>query len=122
MHVAVALLEGALKLDPAGRRSPVRQVIAVAYFAAERYPEALAACERALAEHPELPMLQTLRAAILAQAGRLEKARQSVAEVRRLQPNFPAAAFGNRIADPAMRDRFQSALVKAGFQEAWGNG
>ena len=86
-----------------------------AYFAAERYPEALAACERALAEHPELPFLHTMRAAILAQAGRLEEARQSVAEVKRLQPNFPIAEFGNRFADPAMRDRFQAALRKAGF-------
>jgi len=111
---AVALLEGALRLDPAGRRSPVRQVIVVAYFAAERYPEALAACERALAEHPELPMLHTMRAALMAQAGRLDEARQSLAEVRRLQPNFPLGEFGNRFADAAVRERFQAALRKAG--------
>ncbi len=112
---AVELLESALRLDPAGRRSPVRQILVGAYFAAERYPEALAACERALAEHSELPFLHTMHAAILAQAGRLEEARQSVAQVRRLQPNFPIAEFGNRFADPAMRDRFQAALRKAGF-------
>lgn len=111
---AVALLESALRLDPAGRRSPVRHIIVVAYFAAERYPQALAACEGALAEHPELPFLHTMRAALLAQAGRLEEARQSVAEVRRLQPNFPIAEFGNRFADSAVRDRFQAALRKAG--------
>jgi len=108
------LLEGALRLDPAGRRSPVRQVIVVAYFAAERYPEALAACERALAEHPELPMLHTMRAALMAQAGRLDEARQSLAQVRRLQPNFPLGEFGNRFADAAVRERFQAALRKAG--------
>jgi TolB-like protein/DNA-binding winged helix-turn-helix (wHTH) protein len=111
---AVELMEGAIRLDPAGRRSPVRHIIVGAYFAAERYPEALAACERALAEHPELPFLHTMRAAILAHAGRLEEARQSLAEVRRLQPNFPLAEFGNRFADPAVRDRFQAALRKAG--------
>lgn len=112
---AVALLEGALRLDPAGRHSPVRQVIVVAYFAAERYPEALAACERALAEHPDLPMLHTMRAALMAQAGRPEEARRSVAEVRRLQPNFPVTDFGTRFADPALRERFQAALRSAGF-------
>lgn len=112
---AVALLESTLRLDPAGRRSPIRQIIVGAYFAAERYPEALAACERALAEHPDLPFLHTMRAALLAQTGRLEEARQSVAEVRRLQPNFPTAEFGNRFADPAIRDRVQDALRKAGF-------
>ncbi len=113
-HEAVALMESALRLDPAGRRSPIRQMIIGAYFAAERYPEAWAACERALAEHPELPVLHTLRAMLLAQAGRLEEARQSLAEVRRLQPNFPLGEFGNRFADPAIRDRFQAALRKAG--------
>lgn len=112
---AVALLESAIQLDPAGRRSPVRQVIVVAYFAAERYADALAACERALVESPEQPMLHTMRAALLAQAGRNDEARQSVAEVRRLRPNFPTSDFGSRFADPAMRDRFQAALVKAGF-------
>jgi Flp pilus assembly protein TadD len=108
-------MESALRLDPVGRNSPVRHDIVVAYFAAERYPQALAACERALAEHPELPFLHTMRAVLLAQAGRLEEARQSVAEVRRLQPNFPIAEFGNRFADPAVRDRLQAALRKAGF-------
>ena len=112
---AVALLEGALRLDPAGRRSPVRQAIVMAYFAAQRYPEALAACERALADYPETPAMHTMRAALLAQAGRLEEAHQSVAEVKRLQPNFPVAEFGNRFADPALRDHVQAALRKAGF-------
>jgi TolB-like protein/DNA-binding winged helix-turn-helix (wHTH) protein/Tfp pilus assembly protein PilF len=112
---AVALLESALRLDPAGRNSPVRHVIVLAYFVAERYPEALAACERALADHPDLPLLHTLRAAILAQTGRLEDARQAAAEVRRLQPNFPVAEFGSRLADPAPRARLQEALRKAGL-------
>jgi TolB-like protein/Tfp pilus assembly protein PilF len=112
---AVALLESALRLDPAGRNSPVRHVIVLAYFVAERYPEALATCERALADHPDLPLLHTLRAAILAQTGRLDEARQSAAEVRRLQPNFPVVEFGSRLADPAPRARLQEALRKAGL-------
>jgi adenylate cyclase len=111
---AVALLESAIRLDPAGRRSPVRHVIVAAYFVAERYAEALAACERALAENPDLPYLHTMRAAILAQMDRPDEARQSVAEVRRLQPNFPIAEFGNQFADPAITQRFQAALRKAG--------
>lgn len=112
---AVALLESALRLDPAGRRSPVRHTIVGAYFAAQRYPEALAACERGLADYPDLPFLHTMRAAILAQMGRLDEARQSIAEVRRLQPNFPIAEFGKQFADPAVRDRLQAALRKAGL-------
>ncbi|HPG80490.1 MAG TPA: winged helix-turn-helix domain-containing protein [Piscinibacter sp.] len=112
---AVELMESAIRLDPAARRSPVRQAIAIAYFASERYPEALAASERALADYPETVAMHTMRAAVLAQMGRLEEARQSVAEVRRLQPNFPVAQFGNRFADPVISERFQAALSKAGF-------
>lgn len=112
---AVELMESALRLDPAGRSSPIRQAIVIAYFAAARYAEGLAACERALAEHPELPMLHAMRAAILAQTDRLEDARESAAKVRQLQPNFPVAEFGNRFADAAVRDRFQAALRKAGL-------
>lgn len=112
---AVALLESALRLDPAGRRSPVRHIIVGAYFVADRYPEALAACERALAEYPELPFLHVMHAALLAKVGRVDEARQAVAEVQRRQPNFPIAEFGNRFADPAVQDRFQAAFRQAGF-------
>lgn len=114
-HEAVALLENAIRLDPAGRRSPVRHTIVTANFAAERYTEALAACDRALADHPDLPFLHAMRAAILAQGGRLDEARVSAAEVLRLQPNFPVAELGNRFADTAIRDRLQAALRKAGL-------
>ncbi len=112
---AIKLMESALRLDPVGRNSPVRHEIVLAYFAAERYPQALAACERALADHPYLPFLHLMRAAILAQTGRIEEARQSAAEVRRLQPNFPVAEFGSRFVDPAPRVRLQAALRQAGL-------
>lgn len=112
---AVALLESAIRLDPAGRNSPVRHVIVLAYFAAERYAEALAACERGLSDHPDLLILHAMRAAILSQMGRLEEARQSAAEMKRRQPNFPVTELGNRFADTAIRDRLQAALRKAGL-------
>jgi len=53
-----------------------------------------------------------------AQLGRIHAIRgeyaQALAEVRRLQPNFPLVEFGNRFADPAARARLQLALRKAG--------
>jgi tetratricopeptide (TPR) repeat protein len=112
---AIALLETAMRLDPAGRRSGPRLVIVGAYFTAERHAEALVACDRALADHPQLPFLHAMRAAILAQMGRIDEARQSAAELLRLQPNFPAAEFGSRFADPANTQRWQTALRKAGL-------
>jgi Flp pilus assembly protein TadD len=59
-------------------------------------------------------MLHTMRAAILAQAGRLKEARQSLAKVRRLQPSFLLAELGNRFADAAVRDCLQAALRRPG--------
>ncbi|MBY0330247.1 MAG: winged helix-turn-helix domain-containing protein [Acetobacteraceae bacterium] len=111
---AVALLEAALRLDPAGRASPVRYTIVGAYFTAGRYPEALAAVDRGLADHPNLAFLHAIRAAILVQLGRMDEARQSYAAMQRVQPNFPVEAFGHQYADPAIRDRLQGALLRAG--------
>lgn len=112
---AITLLETAMRLDPAGRRSGPRLVIGWAYFTADRHAEALAACDRALADHPQLPVLHAMRAAILAQVGRIDEARQSAAELLRLQPNFPVAELGSRFADPANTQRWQAALRKAGL-------
>jgi hypothetical protein len=81
----------------------------------ERYAEALAACERALADRPGVPFLLAMRAAVPAQMGQLDEARSSAAELRRRQPNFPVAEFGNRFADPAIKARLQAALRKAGL-------
>jgi len=111
---AVALLEAALRLDPAGRASPIRYTIVGAYFTAGRYPEALTAVDRGLADHPHLAFLHAIRAATLVQLGRLEEARQSYTAMQRVQPNFPVEAFGHQYADPAIRDRLQGALLRAG--------
>ncbi|MBX9845644.1 MAG: winged helix-turn-helix domain-containing protein [Xanthobacteraceae bacterium] len=114
-HEAVTLMENAIRLDPAGRRSPVRQVILIAYFTAERYDEGLVACDRGLADFPDLPMLHAMRAAILVQKGRVEEARQSAATLQRLRPNFPIREIGSRFVAPANSERLQSALRKAGL-------
>jgi TolB-like protein len=110
---AVALLEAALRLDPAARASPVRYTIVGAYFTVGRYPEALAAVDLGLAGHPNLAFLHAIRAATLVQLGRLEEARQSYAAMVRVQPNFPVEAFGHQYADPAIRERLQGALLRA---------
>ena len=112
---AIVLAERALPLDPAGRYSPNKHHLTLAYFVAGRYAQALAACEAALANYPGIPFLHAMRASILAQTGRIEEARHSAAEVRRLQPNFPAADFGNRFVAPTTRERLQAALRQAGL-------
>lgn len=112
---AIVLAERALRLDPAGRYSPVKHHLTLAYFVAGRYADALAACEVSLAHHPGIPFLHAMRAATLARTGQIEEARKSAAEVRRLQPNFPAADFGSRFVDLGTRARLQAALREAGL-------
>ena len=87
----------------------------LAYFVAGQYAQALAACDASLANYPSISFLHAMRAATLVRTGQLEAARQSAAEVRRLQPNFPAAQFGNRFVAPATRERLQAALREAGL-------
>ena len=112
---AIVLAERALRLDPVGRYSPVKHHLPLAYFVAGQYARALAACDASLANYPSIPFLHAMRAATLVRTGQLEAARQSAAEVRRLQPNFPAAQFGNRFVVPATRERLQAALREAGL-------
>lgn len=112
---AIALMQSALQLDPAGRHSPVRHQLPLAYFASGRYAEALAACEASLANSPDIPFLHAVRAAALVRSGQMDSARKSAAEVRRLRPNFPAADFGNRFVAPETRERLQTALREAGL-------
>lgn len=112
---AIVLAERALRLDPAGRYSPVKHHLPLAYFVAGRYGQALAACEASLANYPGIPFLHAMRAVTLVQTGRVEDARRSAAEVRRLQPNFPVAEFGNRFVNPATRERLHTALRQAGL-------
>lgn len=112
---AILLLERTLRLDPAGRYSPVRHHLPLAYFVAGRYAQALAACDAALANHPRIAFLHAMRAVILVRLGQPEEARKSAAAVRALQPNFPAAEFGNRFVAPATKERLQAALREAGL-------
>ena len=112
---AIALMQSALRLDPAGRHSPVRHHLPLAYFVAGRYANALAACEAALANSPDIPFLYAVRAAALVRSGQMDGAHKLAAEVRRLQPNFPAAEFGNRFVAPETRERLQTAVREAGL-------
>lgn len=112
---AIATLQTALALDPAGRSSGSGFDLALAYYSLERYPEALATVDATLARYPQTAFLHALRAATLARLERMEAARQAADEVHRLAPFFLAREFGDRFVDPRHTAHLQEGLRKAGL-------
>jgi hypothetical protein len=59
--------------------------------------------------------LRAVHAAALAQLGDAEGARREAQDVRRLDPFFDVKLFGQRLVNPAHRDKAQEGLRKAGL-------
>jgi adenylate cyclase len=89
--------------------------LAVAYFVAGRYREALAFADSMLARTPHHVTLNATRAAALAQLGNADEAARAADQVRRLSPGFDVENFGTRFADPAYAAKLQDGLRKAGL-------
>jgi tetratricopeptide (TPR) repeat protein len=88
--------------------------LALAYYLAGRYREA---AQTAVAVEPNARtvFLRAVQAAALAQLGDAEGARHVAEEVRRLDPFFDVKLFGQRLVNPAHRDKAQEGLLKAGL-------
>jgi adenylate cyclase len=111
---AVVSLEKARRLDPA--QVPGHGIsLALGYFLTGRADEALATVDAFLARFPELDFLHAMRAAVLAQLGKLDEARRAAGEVRRLSPFFDAEQFATRFADTRHTASVQQALRAAGL-------
>lgn len=89
--------------------------LAVAYYVARRYREALAQAEALLTRTPHHVALNAIRAATLAQLGDADEARRAADQVRRFSPLFDAENFGTRFSDPGYAARLQDGLRKAGL-------
>ena len=112
---AIAGIETAKRFNPAGRGAGSVFNHVIANYLARRYSEALAVADAGIARFPDAPYLHVMRAASLAQLGDLEGAQRAAAEVRRIDPFFPAAQFGNRFVDPKHMAHIQEGLRKAGL-------
>lgn len=88
--------------------------LALAYYLAGRYRDAVAVCDTHLARGNDV-FMHAVRAAALAQLGESELARQAAAEVRRYDPFFKAELFGRRLLEPAHRAIALEGLRKAGL-------
>jgi TolB-like protein len=105
-------------LDP--HISGFHQGIAAAHFSAGRYHEAVAWAERSVSELHGNPAAHRYLAAALAMAGRVDEARRTMAEHRRLEPHVRLSNANDWIAPYRQSEhgaRFLRGLRLAGMPE-----
>ncbi len=117
---AVDRLERARRLNP--RDPAIWRIffgLALAHFAAERYPEALEWTRRCLQRKPDWHLALGMLAATHAQLGRLDEARAAAEELLRLQPGFSLTSVRLLLstATPALVERLIEGGRKAGLTE-----
>ena len=111
---AIAANETSRQLDPRG--SPQQGYVAsMTYFMAGRFSDAIATTDSYIARYPRFEFLHMVRAAALAEAGRLDEARVAATQMRELSPFFRVDQVGTRFKNPADMQNVQGALRKAGL-------
>ena len=111
---SIAASEAAHRFDP--RIDPDSGFsLAMAYYTAGRYREALGATDNALARAPGYAYLHAVRAAALGQMGNAEEARKAADQLRRLDPFFQVELFGTRFVEARFKTKAQEGLRKAGM-------
>jgi TolB-like protein/DNA-binding winged helix-turn-helix (wHTH) protein len=111
---AIESLELAQRLDPELNAFD-RFALSVAYYLARRYDDAIESAELNLRRNPAAPFTRAILAAAYAQAGRTADAGRVAAEVRRVDPTFDGATFGNKFLDGKDLARLREGLAKAGL-------
>jgi TolB-like protein/DNA-binding winged helix-turn-helix (wHTH) protein/Flp pilus assembly protein TadD len=111
---AIATLELAQRLDPELNAFD-RFALGVAYYLDRRYEDAAETAELNLRHNPGVPFTQALLAAAYAQLGRSADAERVAVELRRHDPTFDGATFGNKFLDGRDLARFREGLAKAGL-------
>jgi adenylate cyclase len=111
---SIAASEAARRFDP--RIDPDSGFsLALAYYAAGHYKEALAAADTALARAPDYAYLHAVRAAAFAQTGNADEAHKAADQLRRRDPFFRVDLFGERFVDAKLKAKAQEGLRKAGL-------
>jgi adenylate cyclase len=114
---AIESLELAQRLDPELNAFD-RFALSVAYYLARRYDDSIETAELNLRKDPDAPFTRAILAAAYAQAGRPDEARRVAAELRRVDPTFDGATFGNKFLDGRDLARLRDGLRKAGLYSA----
>jgi class 3 adenylate cyclase/Tfp pilus assembly protein PilF len=89
--------------------------LGIAYVLNRRYADAVRLLEAARARHPTYPLLDFPLAAAYAELGRGDDARDAADRAKRMNPYFELSSFGSRFQDPALQQRVEDSLRKAGL-------
>ena len=103
-------------LDPfLAAYAPVVQYMAL--FALERYDESIAVCRSVSARHPHHAGARRLMTVSLGLLGRIDEAKESLANTLALQPDFSTdhVAYNTVFVDASDRSRFLRGLQRAGL-------
>ena len=90
-----------------------------AYYAMEKYEEAIAALKKGFTRNPDLMVSHLVLAVIHSELGRKEEARAEVAETLRISPRASMEGQRERMPfkDQAVLERYLNALRKTGLPE-----
>ena len=108
---AIAPLEIAKRLEPRA----VRIYLAMAYYLSGRYDDTVTLADSLLGRRPDHVALNAIRAAALAQLGKMEEARDAADRVRRHSPTFQVEIWMSGLARPEHAAKVQEGLRKAGL-------
>jgi len=111
---AIAAMETAKRFEPQPSVGDAYN-LAVAYYVAGRYREALAQADALLTHAPHHISLNAIRAATLAQLGNADEARRAADQVRRFSPLFQVENWGTRFTNPEYTAKLRDGLRKAGL-------
>jgi TolB-like protein len=104
-------------LDPfLAMYAPIARYMAL--FALERYDEAITVCQSTAARHPNHAGARRLMTVSLGLLGRIDEAKESLANTLALQPDFSTdhVAYNTVFAHASDRSRFLRGLQKAGLR------
>lgn len=111
---SITAYETARNFDPR-MSSGAGITMALAYYTAGRYQDALSATGTFIARYQSSSFLHAIRAATLAQMGRVEDAHAEAAKVRKINPHFQIEGVGTRFRRPEHQAKIQEGLRKAGL-------
>lgn len=92
--------------------------LTLAYYLKGDYPAAIAQAELNLRRNAGAHFNRAVLAAAHAQAGRPDEAARVAEEIRRIDPTFEGAEFGNKFLNAADLERLREGLRKAGLYAA----
>jgi tetratricopeptide (TPR) repeat protein len=117
--IAIKQAELALRLSPFDPLSNIRHMaIAIAHFVAGRFEEAAAAARRAAQAHPRFSPPYWMRAAALANLGRIDEAEVVAQQLLDVQPQFTIRSITSApFANPEILAALGDALRQVGLPE-----